>query len=403
MRISLITTGLINWGGGIDLIHYIAAIISASDYKIEDKQLILPKGSFLIFIKKLYYPIRILCQNILNKKKFTWSKRPGFSNKYIQNEFRYLEKNYKIINSDFSLESQIKTAIKFHSNIILPCTTPPKLKNSLNWVGYLFDFQHKHLPEFFTPDEIKKRDFDFNRMLNEAKMVIVNAKSVENDAQQFIKSFTANIIVLPFSPCPKVNWLNDNRDVRLFYGINKPYFMISNQFWKHKNHITAFKAFAEFINSGRDALLVCTGTNYDYRFPHYRNELMKLLIDLKIESRVKVLGHIPKLDQISLIKKCLAIIQPTLFEGGPGGGAGFDAISLGKHLIASDIKTNLEINIGDVSFFESMNHYSLFEAMVDRGTKEFDIPDSEILWSKGIERLRFGGNYLINALKNNYK
>lgn len=47
---------------------------------------------------------------------------------------------------------------------------------------------------------------------------------------------------------------------------------------------------------------------------------MVLAKKLGIESKIKILGHIPKLEQIELIKNCIAVIQPTLFEGGPGGG-----------------------------------------------------------------------------------
>ena len=37
---------------------------------------------------------------------------------------------------------------------------------------------------------------------------------------------------------------------------------------------------------------------------------------------------INKKDQLSLIRSAKALIQPTLFEGGPGGGSCRDAISL---------------------------------------------------------------------------
>ena len=42
------------------------------------------------------------------------------------------------------------------------------------------------------------------------------------------------------------------------------------------------------------------------------------------------------------MKNSLAIIQPTLFEGSPGGGVLEDAISIGVPAIISDIKVNLE-------------------------------------------------------------
>ena len=52
--------------------------------------------------------------------------------------------------------------------------------------------------------------------------------------------------------------------------------------------------------------------------------------ELGINDDVEIVGHIPKLDQIALLKNSIAVIQPTLFEGGPGGGSAYDAISLGS-------------------------------------------------------------------------
>ena len=40
---------------------------------------------------------------------------------------------------------------------------------------------------------------------------------------------------------------------------------------------------------------------------------------LGLEQRVRVLGLVPKRDQIEIMKKACAVLQPTRFEGGPGG------------------------------------------------------------------------------------
>ncbi|MGK7630644.1 glycosyltransferase, partial [Salmonella enterica] len=143
--------------------------------------------------------------------------------------------------------------------------------------------------------------------------------------KKFVGDFSANLHALPFSPCPELNWLNDNSDLIDKYAIDKDYFIICNQFWKHKDHSTAFKAFKKYIEINPDVYLVCTGATQDYRFPGYFDELMCLLKKLGISEKVKILGHIPKLEQIELIKNSIAVIQPTLFEGGPGGGITFDA------------------------------------------------------------------------------
>jgi glycosyltransferase involved in cell wall biosynthesis len=64
-----------------------------------------------------------------------------------------------------------------------------------------------------------------------------------------------------------------------------------------------------------------------------------------------------------LIKSSLGLIQPTLYEGGPGGGAAYNAASLGTPIIASDIPVNLELRATNLSFFQAGSSSSLAEKM----------------------------------------
>ena len=64
------------------------------------------------------------------------------------------------------------------------------------------------------------------------------------------------------------------------------------------------------------------------------------------EHRIRILGLIPKYDQIQIMRGAVAVIQPTLFEGGPGGGAVYDAVSIGTPVILSDIPVNREVEAG---------------------------------------------------------
>ena len=53
------------------------------------------------------------------------------------------------------------------------------------------------------------------------------------------------------------------------------------------------------------------------------------------------------------------MIQPSLFEGGPGGFSVYEAISLGKPVIVSDIEVNREILYKNISFFKKNNSHDL--------------------------------------------
>ena len=65
------------------------------------------------------------------------------------------------------------------------------------------------------------------------------------------------------------------------------------------------------------------------------------------------------------MKESIAVIQPTLFEGGPGGGSIYDAISLGVPAIISDIPVNREIDSELLRFFPVGSFKELSIAMED--------------------------------------
>tara|TARA_A100000164_G_C21681183_1_gene664387 strand:- start:100 stop:834 length:735 start_codon:yes stop_codon:yes gene_type:complete len=226
-------------------------------------------------------------------------------------------------------------------------------------------------------------------MFNNANHIIVNSNSVKKDADKFVRNHKSKVHVIPFSPGAKLEWIRDNRDIGSFYGIKKPYFIICNHFYIHKNHETAFKAFAKFLRlEGRNFQLVCTGLQNDGRDPKYFSKLLKLLKKLNLEKDVIFTGHIPKLDQISLLKMSLALIQPTLFEGGPGGGASYDAISLGHRIIISDIPVNCEIEkSSNVSFFKKLSVDDLTNKLLNIINSKFLRDNNDILLELSRKRM----------------
>jgi glycosyltransferase involved in cell wall biosynthesis len=276
-------------------------------------------------------------------------------------------------------------------------SVPPK-GYPLPWVGYLFDFQHHYFPEFFSKAEIQSRDKAFNQMLNTAKNIIVYGEEVIRDAEKFYSGHQAKLHALPFAPCPQPSWLLNNLNAREKYHIDTPYFLVSNQFWRHKDHATAFRAFGRYCESGGKADLVCTGATEDYRFPDYFSQLLQLIEKLNLGNRVKILGHISKLDQISLMRNSLAVLQPSLFEGGAGGGCSYDAISLGVPVIASDIPINKEMTCGDVTFFPVGNFEKLADILLAWGTSPYHQEANNVLLSKGIARKQLAGRALKNIL-----
>ena len=266
-------------------------------------------------------------------------------------------------------------------DIVLPVNSDLGRDFPIPWVGYIPDFQHKYLYENFTEHECFARETAFAARLRDTKTLLVNSEAVRQDILKFYPWINKQrVFSLPYSPHPMPEWLASNDSVRQQYDVGERYYMVCNQFWVHKDHPTAFKAFA--ILDDKDVELVCTGSVSDYRRPNYANEINTLLNELNIQHRVKLLGHISKHDQISLMKESLAVIQPTLFEGGPGGGAVYDAVSLGVPVILSNIRVNQEVSAEQLDFFEAGNPESLHAAMTQRLHRS-DRPSRNELLEKG--------------------
>jgi glycosyltransferase involved in cell wall biosynthesis len=225
---------------------------------------------------------------------------------------------------------------------VLPFAAALPAGFAVPWVGYLYDFQHRAYPELFTASERAWRDTSFRTMVDRAPAVIVNARQVLADAKQYLGPMRGRIFALPFSAAPASTWFDsDPQEVRLRYGIGPRYFIISNQFWVHKRHDVALQALAMLADETVE--LVTTGATHDARAPGHFAALRALVEELGLAKRIHFLGLIPKLDQIALLRGAVAVVQPTSFEGGPGGGSVFDAVALGLPTIVSDIAVNREI------------------------------------------------------------
>ena len=148
-------------------------------------------------------------------------------------------------------------------------------------------------------------------------------------------------------------------------------------------------------------MLICTGSTLDHRNKHYFSEVLELIKSLNIKSSIKILNYIKKNEQISLMKKSIAVIQPTSFEGGPGGGSVKDAIALGVPTIISDISVNQEIKYKKNFFFRTNDYFDLSLKMENILKYKFQILNNkEIIFNSNINEFkkRIFFNKIINDL-----
>jgi len=250
-------------------------------------------------------------------------------------------------------------------HVILPATTAWEGECPLPWVGYVADCQHKYFPEYFAEFELERRDQLISSLMRKAQAIMVNSQSTKKDLRKFYGGVERKIFDLPFAPVADPLWLEDSPGLLKKYNLPKTYFLISNRFWRHKSHATAWEALSLVRGQGYGQVgLVCTGEMRDYRDPHIENTLRSEVKKLNLTRHVDFLGLIDKREQIEIMKKAVAVLQPTLFEGGPGGGAVYNAAALGRPAIVSDIPVNLELRGQDnIIFFKARSAEDLAEKM----------------------------------------
>lgn len=277
----------------------------------------------------------------------------------------------KIEKKIFKTNSLLENILKKHTVQILSHSFMTKFKNirTINWIP---DFQHIHLPDMFSQNEINQRNKSFMHIIKHSDTVIVSSNDAMNDLNKFAPGYKHKTKVLKFVSQPhKIYFrVNDDKGKLLKkYNLNDSFFYMPNQFWKHKNHITVFKAIAQLKNEGVDVSLVCTGHLADYRNQNYINDIKKFIKDNNLNENIKILGVVDVEDVFRLIKISKAVINPSLFEGWSS--TVEECKSVGKNMILSDINVHKE-QYPNATFFDRNNIESLKKSLKECKSENLD-------------------------------
>jgi len=262
--------------------------------------------------------------------------------------------------------------VKHHNlNAVFPILDfPVKSKLNVKVVSWYADLQHKYYPHFFTKLKRIERNARIKLILKNTKNLVVSSEAVKDDFSTFFKipktvQFHRYHFVSIINELPKLT----NEELLHKYNLPENYFMISNQFHKHKNHKVVFEALAELKKRGTDIHIAITG-----RFPsepnsEYMKELHALINEHHLKESISFLGLIPRGEQLLLMKYAKAIIQPSLFEGWST--VIEDAKSLQVPVIASSLKVNIEQLEEKGTYFDCDDYLKLATVLETFPTRNF--------------------------------
>jgi len=237
------------------------------------------------------------------------------------------------------------------------------LKNvkTINWIP---DFQHIHLPEMFSSEEIEKRDANFLTMIKDSDRVIVSSYDALKDLNTINNNYGHKVNVLQFVSQPNNAYftLNDIDKKKLIekYTLPEDFYYIPNQFWKHKNHMLVLEAIKYLKDKDIWVNIVFTGHMEDYRNKTHMDKIREYIVLNHLEDRVMLLGLIDYEDVFSLMKFSKAVINPSLFEGWSS--TVEECKSIGKNMILSDLNVHVE-QCPEAQFFDRSSYVSLANAL----------------------------------------
>lgn len=396
MNVLVPMHGFVRWNGGLDLTRLIVSAVERAPCRNIVLSFAIPTPSL---------PHRIALASLRRWQAFSAGTRAssGGRSALIRSAREMIGHRHMIDCSDSS-RGILDAARSAKADVIFPSLFPLG-KYGPPRVGYIFDLQHRYLPELFPKRIRKSRDRKFKHITEDATGIVVNSRAVAHDIERMLDYPPSRILTMPFAPYASSRWLDlDPSDAQASYNLHGRYLLVCNHFWKHKDHATALRAFSLLhgLTGNEDLQLVMTGDPIDHRDPRHYGKLRSLASELGITASTHFLGLIPKRDQLALLRGSSALLQPTRFEGGPGGGSVYEAIGLGIPAIVSDIPVNLEIDQGDVRFFHAGDAEDLAARAAEVLANPMPRPDRESLLAQGDANLARLGNaicdYLVNLL-----
>ena len=224
---------------------------------------------------------------------------------------------------------------------------PPGLR-VLTWLP---DFQHRDLPQLFSPHHRVLREASYRLCIRASDLVILSSNHAHHRLRQMPADHArAPVAVVPFSPTlhplPKSDVVTRLKTL----GVTPGFLYLPNQFWKHKNHDIALRAAEQLQAKGWTGQLVLTGQDFDHRGTAVLPGLSERIADLTAQGRLKVLGTVPRADVLALLQGCAAMINPSFYEGRST--TVEEALMLGTPLLLSDIDIHREQAGSLASYFD---------------------------------------------------
>lgn len=218
------------------------------------------------------------------------------------------------------------------------------------------DLQHRHLPEFFTREEIGARESMYRAGCAQAAIVMAMSSWGRRDLLEQYDLDPNRVVVVPWAGMhetwgpadePVLDW------IRSGYGLPTDFLLYPAQAWPHKNHLGLLRALAYLRDTRKLAIpLVCTGAFND-RQPILEAEVRRL----RLENQVTFTGFVDHGRLRGLYQSARALAFPSFFEG--WGLPIVEAFGVGLPVACSNATMLPDLAAGAALLFDPHDQYSI--------------------------------------------
>lgn len=337
MHIALDMVGRGNWLGGVNYVRNLAhALRSLPPAEVDDLHLTLlhaPKTS------QLAAPIAPLCDGVA-------------VNSISRQVLRRLDYRLPLVPE--------RLVNPWGFDLVYPCVDGYPWPGA--FISWIPDFQHRYLPDLFPADELRKIEHLYARIARVSPLVVLSSQMAADDFCRIYPARAAAARILRFASQAEPAWFEGNPEaVQQKHRLPDRFFLVCNQFWQHKNHRLVIEAVGRLKAQGTEVVVACTGDHRDHRAPEYFPVLQRRMAELGVDGQIRLLGLLPRNEQMQLMRRALAVIQPSRFEGWST--VVEDARALGKQLLLSDFPVHLEQDPPGAKFFPATNAAALADLL----------------------------------------
>ena len=385
LHIGLIAQGGRNWVGGLELTKNLTVAVTRYCRSVnrDVKVTVFGIGGRDASV------VDFLADNNIEFADIPFARQPSLVRRFA-NRYLFLEK----LSAPHPNQHFANVCDERGIDFVYPIASMPESAKCRSAV-WIPDLQHCRLPQFFTPKDCQSRTDLFESYAQTARRIVFSSRDSEHDFAELFPNARVMTKVLPFRVIMPNDVLNQPKDtVRDKYHLPDQFFLVCGQFWAHKNQGLVLEALERLINNHPDILVVMTGRLSDYRNESHIDQFLAGIHVRGLSRNVRILGLVPKTDQLQLMRASVAVIQPSLFEGWST--VVEECHALGKQLILSDIPSHIEQAVPRSRFFPRHSADRLAEVMAElwltlKNSGDFD----ECAAAESYERLvlKFGEQF----------